>query len=249
MEKYSSSKDFKLSYNPLEHEGHVKFKDQDEPYFQYIEALEALNPPTKEIVYNFPLFVGSVNIARYLFFYELYKKVLNLSGNIAEIGTYKGASFMFWAKLVKIFEPNNTTQVFGFDWFEGMEPGPEDDINEKGQYKSSYEDLLTLVHLQNLENVAIVNKMDVVESLEKYLSDRPYMRYKLVFIDCGISEVLEKSLELMFPRLVKGGVLIMDHFNMDCSPKESEIIEKYIGSNKVLQMPFNRHSSGYVIKE
>ena len=31
--------------------------------------------------------------------------------------------------------------------------------------------------------------------------------------------------------------------------KKSRIVEKYVGNNQILQMPFNRHSSGYVIKE
>ena len=55
-----------------------KFEKPDEKYFNYIDKLENMNPPMKELIYNFPVFVGEVNIARTLFFYELYKKVLNL---------------------------------------------------------------------------------------------------------------------------------------------------------------------------
>lgn len=240
---------FVNEYNPINYEGFNKFSGQDKPYFEYIKELEIMNPSVKEVVYNFPLFVGEVNLSRYLFFYELYKKVLSLSGHICEIGTYKGASFMYWAKLIKTFEPYNTTQVFGFDWFEGMEPSEADNDRNKGLYRANYETLIKMVKIQNLENVAILNKMNVVTELEKYLNSRPHLRFKIVFIDCGIAEVLEKSLELLYPRLVQGGVLIMDHFNLEVSPQESNILEKYIGKNSILQMPFNRHSSGYVIKE
>ena len=40
----------------------------------------------------------------------------------------------------------------------------------------------------------------------------------------------------------------MDHYGLSTSPTEIDIVEKYIGNHLVMQMPFNRHSSGYVIK-
>ncbi len=225
-----------------------KFTKPDEQYFSYIDKLEHLSPPLRELIYQFPVFVGSVNIARELFFYELYKKVLNLSGHICEVGTYKGASFMLWAKLIKIFEPYNMTQVYGFDWFEGMKPGDSDDANQLGGYKADYKTLKNLIDWQGLDNIAILEKMDVTKKLEPYIADRPYLRFKLIFIDCGIKDVLEASLHALWPRLVQGGVLILDHYNMEVSPTESSIMEKYVDTRPILQMPFNRHSSGYVVK-
>ena len=225
-----------------------KFAKPDELYFSYIDKLEKMNPPLRDIVYQFPVFIGSVNIARELFFYELYKKVLNLSGHIGEVGTYKGASFMLWAKLVKLFEPYNMTQVYGFDWFEGMQPGDGDEAQLSGEYKADYQTLKTLIDWQGLDNIAILEKMDVTKELEPYMADRPYLRFKLIFIDCGIKDVLEASLHALWPRLVQGGVLILDHYNMEVSPTESDIMEKYVGTRPILQMPFNRHSSGYVVK-
>ena len=227
----------------------VKFKNADDVYFKYIEELEKMNPSTKELVYNFPVFVGSVNLARTMFFYDLYKKVLPLAGNIAEIGTYKGASFLLWAKFIKLFEQGNMTRAFGFDWFEGMDPGENDNQVHKGDYKANYETLKKLITLQGLDDVTVLNKMDVTTGLEPYLEERPYLRFKIVFIDCAMESVMDTSLRLLWPRLVRGGILIMDHYCDSGSPMESLLVEKYIGDNIVLQMPFNRSASGYVIKK
>lgn len=183
----------------------LKFEREDRIYFEYIEKLQEMNPPVKEVVYNFPVFVGQVNIARNLFFYELYKRVLNFSGNIAEIGTYKGASFLLWAKLIKIFEPYNMTRVYGFDWFQGMETGKNDNASTSGKYRADYDTLKKLVSLQDLDDVALVCKMDVTKELELFLEERPWLRFKLVFVDCGIENVLETALKCMWPRLVRGG--------------------------------------------
>ncbi len=225
-----------------------KFSKEDGIYFDYIAELEKMDPSIKDIIYNFPVFVGQVNIARSLFFYELYKKVINLSGNIAEIGTYKGASFMLWAKLITLFEKNNPTRVYGFDWFQGMDVGEHDNAEHQGSYKADYGTLCKLIELQGLDNVALLCKMDVTKELEGFLEERPWLRFKLIFVDCGLEHVLEASLRCLWPRLVVGGVLIVDHYGLSSSPTESDIVERYIGNRTVMQMPFNRHSSGYIIK-
>ena len=226
----------------------LKYQKDNDIYFNYIAELEKLNPPTKEIVYNFPIFVGQVNMARMLFLYELYKKVINLSGNIAEIGTYKGATFLLWAKLIKLFEPYNPTRVFGFDWFKGMETGSNDNKENNGLYKADYEMLKKLISLQNLNDVAILEKMDVTKEISDYIQERPYLRFKIIFIDCGIEKVMEATLKALWPKLVKGGILIMDHYGLLSSPTESNIVDKYVGNREICQMPFSRQPSGYIIK-
>ena len=38
--------------------------------------------------------------------YELFKKTINIPGDIVECGVFKGVSFMFWLKCLKIFLKN-----------------------------------------------------------------------------------------------------------------------------------------------
>ncbi|HQS58865.1 MAG: hypothetical protein B7Y56_12565 [Gallionellales bacterium 35-53-114] len=230
------------------HEGWGKFKAVDDKYFAYIDELMSWNVPAKDLIFQFPAYVGYVNLARFLFFYDLYKKTISLNGHVADVGTWKGASFLFMAKMIKLFEPYNTTQVYAFDWFQGMEPGKEDDQAQLGNYCAEYESLKKLIELQGLDDVAIINKMDVTSELIPYFEERPWMRFKFVFIDCGIEGVLESSLANFWPRLVNGGVLILDHYNSEVSPTESRILEKYIGNLPIQQAPFNRQPTCYVIK-
>lgn len=232
----------------LQHEGWGKFSEVDEKYFAYIDELLSWQVPVKDLIYQFPAYVGHVNLARFLFFYDLYKKTIYLNGHIADVGTWKGASFLFMAKMIKLFEPYSPTQAYAFDWFQGMEPGKDDDQNQAGNYCADYESLNKLVELQGLSDIAIINKMDVTCELAPYFEERPWMRFKFVFVDCGIEGVLESSLANFWPRLVNGGVLILDHYNNGASPTESRILEKYIGNLPILQAPFNRQPTCYVIK-
>lgn len=230
------------------YEGWGKYNKPDEIYFQYIDKLEKMQHSTKDLIYNFPVFVGQVNLARFLFFYDLYKQVINLNGHIADVGTYKGASMLFFAKLIKLFEPYNTTQVHGFDWFQGMKTGEKDNIVNEGLYVASYENLMNLIEIQDLSDVSILHNINLITELEDFMRERPYLRFKIVFVDCGIAEVMEKALFYFWPKLVNGGILIMDHFNCETSPSESEILERYIGNNLIQQMPFNRQPTCYVVK-
>ena len=50
--------------------------------------------------------------------YELFKKIINIPGDICECGVFKGSGIFTWVKLVMLFKPNNNFKVVGFDFFE-----------------------------------------------------------------------------------------------------------------------------------
>ena len=52
--------------------------------------------------------------------YELYKKTIDLPGDIVEGGVFKGSGVLFWAKLIAIFNSSSARKVVGFDTFEGF---------------------------------------------------------------------------------------------------------------------------------
>ena len=75
-----------------------KFKKSSKKFHKNIDNLLNLNISKKDLIHHYPLFSGTVLIARHLTIYEIYKKILNLPGDIAEIGIFKGGSFLFLAK-------------------------------------------------------------------------------------------------------------------------------------------------------
>jgi len=90
--------------------------------------------------------------------------------------------------------------------------------------------------------------MDVTKDLESFLEKHRAMRFKIVFIDCGVQDVITASLESFWPRLVPGGILMMDHYNTAVSPTESELTEQFIGNRPLRQVPFARQPTAYVVK-
>lgn len=225
-----------------------KHRHDNEVYFNYIKNLDGLYDSASDIIFNYPIYTGAVNIARFLSHYEAYKQVVDKSGYIADVGTHKGASLMFYAKLVKLFEPYNFTEVHGFDWFQGMEVGPKDNQSRQGLYKGDYERLRDLISLQGYDDFTHIHKLDLTKELPAFFERNPHMRFKLIYLDCAIANVLEHAMTEFWPRLVNGGILLMDHYGHPISPQESNIMDRFIGDRVVHQFPLTRLPTGYVIK-
>ena len=234
-------------------EFHKKFENDDNKYFEYIDNLLDESPSIKDIIYQFPVFVGSVNLARFITLYEVYMKTINISGDILDVGTWKGFSFFTFAKLIKIFEPYSATQVHCIDWFDGMKKSEKDLVKLTGssnKYDECSEEMINnLLNLQGLEGVGRVNNLNIITDLEGWCRERPWHRFKLIFLDCGIEEVLESSFKNLWDRLVPGGILLLDHFNSSASPSESNFVSKYCKNCEVKQISFSRSPSGYIIKK
>ena len=224
-----------------------KSKD-DKDYFNFLKHIEKQEIPSTEIIFQFPIYLGEKNLARHLQFYELFKKVQNLSGHIADVGTWKGSSMIFMSKLVKILENNSGTKVYGFDWFKDHVQGKNDKKEHQGKYKSSYVELKKNVKMLKLNNTEII-KIDLVKNLRSFFNKNKWLRFKYVFVDCGTEKVLENAVPLFWSRLLKNGVMILDHYNNPTSPSESNIIDSVIGKNSIEKFHFSDHPSAFIIKK
>ena len=56
-------------------------------------------------------------ISKVIAHYELYKKVINLSGDVVECGIFKGASFVRFAMMREILGNPSSKKLIGFDSF------------------------------------------------------------------------------------------------------------------------------------
>lgn len=232
----------------MAHRSWDKFRKVDQGYFRFIDWLEKERFGSREIVYHFPVFVGQVNLARYLMLYDLYGRVKELGGNIADVGTYKGASFLFFAKLIALYERGAATQVHGFDWFKGMVAGKRDAASMTGRYVSDYRTLRQLVGKQGLEDVAVLHRMDLARHFKGFLDANPHMRFKLSFVDCGIESVLRAVIGPLWERTVEGGIMVFDHFGLEASPTESDAIQAVVSPHRICHMPQCRQPTAYVVK-
>lgn len=226
-----------------------KFKKPAERFHKSIDQILEMGYSNKDLIHLNTAFTGMITISRQLVLYELYKRTLDVNGHIAEVGTWKGASLLYFAKLVQLFEPYSHTLVIGFDWFKGMQPSEKDSEDIKpDSYLSEYEQLLKLIKVQELDNIVHVHNMDVTKELEPFLNENPGLEFKIVFLDAGVYEVVRTCAPLFWERLNRGGGLILDHFGDLRVSGEMLAIREVLPEVKVQTFPWCRHPSGYVIK-
>lgn len=235
----------------MNHKGrfeYTKFENRRKDYYKTMDLLKQSSPSFEELVEDFPRFAGHMSISRYLTLYEMYKMSMGISGHIAEIGTYKGTSLLWFTKLLQIFEPESLTQVHGFDWFKGTD---DDEIElkiEKGSYSYPYQNLIDSIEAQNLQNTCFVHELDITTQLEAFFIENPHLYFKVVFLDCGFYKVTKEALKNLWPRLNIGGVLILDQFNHELSPGEAMAVKEILPNAKIQTLHNSWMPTSYIIK-
>ena len=96
---------------------------------------------TKDKLKNFSKYVRRQDLARFMVFFELFKKQMDAKGSIVECGVHQGGGMMTWAKLSSILEPYNYhRKVIGFDTFSGIPSLAKFDKNKKKSKKITFKE-------------------------------------------------------------------------------------------------------------
>lgn len=225
-----------------------KFQSLKPKYYEGLRKIFQLGYSSEDLLHHFPAFTGSLTLARYLAIYELYRKTLGVSGHIAEIGVYKGACSLLLAKLTQIFEPRSLVQVHGFDWFKGTVPTLEEPNVREGSYAESEERLRNLISAQELDSIVKVHNLDVTTDLPDFFGRHTHLQFKLVFLDAGLYSVVKEAVLHFWPRLNRGGVLILDQYNFDLAPGETRAIQEFLPDAKIETFPWTWLPSAYIVK-
>ncbi len=150
----------------------------------------------------------------------------DIKGDIVECGVWRGGNLILFKKIID--KLNLEKKIFAFDTFEGMpEPGKEDfdlkNINAEKIYKNYKKKDLKWC-FSNIDevksNVSKFFKNDYknfnfiegkVEETLMYEENLP-QSISLLRLDTDFYESTKKELEILYPRLSKGGVLIIDDY-------------------------------------
>ena len=154
-------------------------------------------------------------IGKLLIHYELYKKIQKLPGVIVECGIFKGASFIRLASFQSLLE-NGDRDLIGFDIFGEFPRGTEKDDHEildnflkaAGSQSISEGQLEQILTKKGLfQNVKLI-KGDINETIPRFVEEHPDLQIALINLDTDIYEPSLTALKYLYPKLVKGGVLI-----------------------------------------
>jgi hypothetical protein len=213
---------------------------------------------TKDFDYenNFYLSCDITRISKILAHYELYKKVIDLPGEIVECGIFKGASFARFAMFRELFGNPFSKKIIGFDVF-GKFPETkfEDDVKVRKQFVDvagedsiSKQQLLEILQHKGITKWIELVEGNITKTVPEYLKKNPELKISLLNLDTDIYEPSVTILENLYPRIVTGGVLILDDYGT--FPGETKATNDYFKDKniKINKFPFAK-TPYYVIKE
>ena len=203
---------------------------------------------------GFHLVSDPTRLAKIVAHYELYKLIVDLPGHVIECGVFKGASFIRFATFRSILESQHSRRLIGFDAF-GAFPQPED-VRDKAfvdEFESNAgqgiprEDLERALLQKGFTNFDLVAG-DINTTLADYCDGHPELRISALHIDVDVYEPTLTALRLLYPRVVPGGLLILDDYGTVAG--ETRAFEDYFSdqSPRLRKLPIS-HIPAYVVKE
>lgn len=190
---------------------------------------------------NFYLSCGITRISKILSHYEIYKMIKEVPGEIIECGVFKGASYLRFAMFREIFGNPFSKKIIGFDTFSKFpETTFQDDnkarnkfISSAGSDSISKEQLLKILDNKGLNKHVDLIEGDITETVPSYVKANPELKISLLNLDTDIYEPAVTILEHLYPKITKGGILMLDDYGTH--PGETKAVDEYF-KNKTVEI-------------
>lgn len=188
--------------------------------------------------------------------YEIFKKAIEVPGDIVECGVFKGVGFMYWLKLLKLFSAEEQRMVIGFDTFNSFADSLLD--YEKDSAKSYVEESLfegvdpDLI-LKNAKSYGFENSDliagDVLETIPKYRKDNPGFRICLLHLDLDTYKGTKVVLENFYDLVTPGGIILLDEYGKRGWGESDAVDEFFNNKNKTIHsVKTSYQPTSYIIK-
>lgn len=196
-----------------------------------------------ELIPNLGIFEKRQEFTKKLFFYEMYKQILDVHGIIMEFGTRWGQNLITLNNLRGILEPYNySRKIIGFDTFAGFKGVHKNDGNHEiirdgafdvvEKYDEYLQDILeyheTEAPLSHIKKNFIIKGNASIE-LAKYLKNHPETIIALAYFDFDIYEPTKNCLLLIKDYITKGTIIGFDELLDPYFPGETIAYKEILG--------------------
>jgi hypothetical protein len=188
--------------------------------------------PTKDIKDN--------DLEYLLWLTNLYCRIKNLPGHVAEVGVADGRNTVIFGKLIELHNDQSVRQYIGFDTFEGFASRDLDrdlHLDENAWKSNSKIAVLDRCINNNIDSYIELIEGDAVVMVPKVLKDHTGRlfqkgkgRFALVYIDCNAYIPAIESMKCFLPHMVPGGVFAIDE---KFQGGESEALLDFATENKL----------------
>ena len=161
---------------------------------------EQFNINALDAVKMFPVLARRQWIKRFLAHHEMFMKTLEIPGDIAELGVFRGQGLMTWANFLESYCISDRTKVvYGFDNWKGFVSIAKEDgetVNELQKYvggfspESYYEELRNAIKIFDKdrfipwkERVKLIDG-NIQDTIPKFVESNPAFLWFILIVIC-----------------------------------------------------------------
>lgn len=152
--------------------------------------------------------------------YDLFKKTINVPGDIIECGVFKGVGLFQWLKFLKIYVPNSNKRVIGFDMFtsfpkniESYEKKSADDYIKEANFKGTDIKSLEKIAQKFIEKEKLeLIKGDICKTSTNYVKKNRGFKISLLHLDLDTYKGTKASLNNFYKHMSKGSLIVLDEY-------------------------------------
>jgi len=178
------------------------------------------------------------------------------------LGVFKGTGLLTFLKLKRFLLPNTGKKVIGFDFFntdglidslQDMDKEAMNTLFEKRNYKhgenqvDKMREIINSCGFADYEYDLVAG--DITKTAFEYIVNRPGFRISLLYMDLDVEEPTYKTLEALWDRVVKGGIVVFDEYAFH-KWSESEGVDRFFENKDVEIRTMNYICpTAYVVKK
>jgi len=186
---------------------------------------------------------NSGDMPRYLALSLICDQILKekLSGDVAELGVYKGNTAVLLAALARKLG----STAYLLDTYEGFSPDDLKGIDANKPYFFTDSSLVAVQSLVGCRNVQFVKGHFPYSSSEMPAG----LRYCLVHIDCDLYAPVDAALRYFYPRLITGGFLVIHDYLNFCWNGVGRAVDEFFADKPEKLVPIPDKSGTAVIRK
>ncbi len=218
-------------------------------------------------IYNTFFLMSDIDrLRKFLVRNHLFQLSLTVPGDIVELGVFKGIGIAQLLKLQQIYSPGSSKKIIGFDLFSStssitLNSQDQELIEYYKESGASMNDGIPKTDIEYFisqfpsEGASVTSLYELIEgdvsqTLPNYLERNPGFRASFVHLDLDLAKPTFDSLTSLYPRIVRGGVIVLDDYASD-RWTESDGVDQFLQNHKELELKAlssAKTPSAYIIK-
>lgn len=181
---------------------------------------------------GFPIISDQVGLPELTIVWRELEKIIrqNVNGDIVEFGCYAGTTSLFIRRLLDHTGQSAARAFHTYDSFEGLPPKATQDQSPAGdQFRAGKLAVSKKEFLRQFTNAGltppIIHKGWFSDCTEKDLP--PTIAF--AFLDGDFYSSIKDSLALVWPRMVSGGIVLIDDYGRDALPGPKRAVQDFFG--------------------